>query len=210
MVKQRVTTERRKSRELLAAAIKIDGETAEGCSSAEKLAYELEEFIFLEFNNTDTKYKNRIRSRVANLRDTKNKTLRTNFITGTLTAQNLAKMTPEQMASDEMKKIRARFVKQAIDEAQLVVNNPLNSTRKQNKEYAPLKPPTVETKSPKAQKKDRKSIGVDRKCLTLEKSDEGNDSTKQNSASELNEKSSESSEYKKMNEEWRNNVYIAK
>lgn len=110
---------RLKCREMLCQAIKIDGETPEGCSSAEELAEELEDCIFAEFKNTDMRYKNRIRSRVSNLRDNKNPTLRTNFVSGAVTAAALAKMTPEEMASDEMKKIREKFVKEAINDAQL-------------------------------------------------------------------------------------------
>lgn len=76
-------------------------------------------YWYVLFKNTDTRYKNRIRSRVANLKDVKNPTLRTNFVSGAITAQNLAKMTPEEMASDEMKKVREKFVKEAINDAQL-------------------------------------------------------------------------------------------
>lgn len=108
-----------KCREMLAVAIKLDGDVPEGCQSPEELAEELEDCIFAEFKNTDMRYKNRIRSRVANLKDTKNPTLRTNFIAGAITAQKLAKMTPEEMASDEMKKLRDKFVKEAINDAQL-------------------------------------------------------------------------------------------
>lgn len=110
---------RLKCREMLTTAIKSDGETPEGCSSAEELAEELEECIYAEFNNTDMRYKNRIRSRVANLKDAKNPALRSNFISGAIVANKLAKMTPEEMASDEMKKIREKFVKEAINDAQL-------------------------------------------------------------------------------------------
>lgn len=88
---------RLKCRELLVQAIKVDGETPEGCSSAEELAEELEDCIFAEFKNTDMRYKNRVRSRVANLKDPKNPTLRTNYISGMVTASKLAKMTPEGM-----------------------------------------------------------------------------------------------------------------
>lgn len=110
---------RLKCRELLTQSIKVDGETPEGCSSAEELAEELEDCIYAEFKNTDMRYKNRIRSRVANLKDPKNPTLRTNYVSGAITAAVLAKMTPEEMASDEMKKIREKFVKEAINDAQL-------------------------------------------------------------------------------------------
>lgn len=110
---------RLKCREMLANAIKTDGEPPEGCPTPEELAEELEDSIFLEFKNTDMRYKNRVRSRVANLKDSKNPTLRTNFIAGAISAQQLAKMTPEEMASDEMRKLREKFVKEAINDAQL-------------------------------------------------------------------------------------------
>lgn len=110
---------RLKCREMLANALKVDGEPPEGCPSPEELAEELEECIYIEFKNTDMRYKNRVRSRVANLKDSKNPTLRTNYIGGALSASKLAKMTPEEMASDEMKKLREKFVKEAINDAQL-------------------------------------------------------------------------------------------
>ncbi|GAB0095750.1 Transcription elongation factor S-II [Sergentomyia squamirostris] len=107
-----------KCREMLATALKTDNDP-EVSSTADELAEELEEAIYLEFKNTDMRYKNRIRSRVANLKDVKNPTLRTNFLGGAITAVQLAKMTPDEMASDEMKKLRDRFVKEAINDAQL-------------------------------------------------------------------------------------------
>ncbi|KAI8043552.1 transcription elongation factor S-II [Drosophila gunungcola] len=107
-----------KCREMLAAALKI-GEVPEGCGEPEEMAAELEDAIYSEFKNTDMKYKNRIRSRVANLKDPKNPGLRGNFMCGAVTAKQLAKMTPEEMASDEMKKLREKFVKEAINDAQL-------------------------------------------------------------------------------------------
>ncbi|XP_031623790.1 transcription elongation factor S-II-like [Contarinia nasturtii] len=110
---------RLKCREMLAQAIAVDGGTPEGCSSAEELAEELEDCIYAEFRNTDNRYKNRIRSRISNLKDSKNPTLRTNYVSGAITAAVLAKMTPEEMASDEMRKIREKFVKEAINDAQL-------------------------------------------------------------------------------------------
>lgn len=109
---------RLKCRELLMQALKIDGENP-ACASPEELAEELEECIYAEFKNTDMRYKNRVRSRVANLKDPKNPTLRTNFLNGVIAASRLAKMTPEEMASDEMKKLREKFIKEAIDDAQL-------------------------------------------------------------------------------------------
>lgn len=110
---------RLKCRELLTQALKTDGENPNSCGTPEELAEELEECIYMEFKSTEMRYKNRVRSRVANLKDPKNPTLRTNFLNGVISASRLAKMSPEEMASDEMKKLREKFIKEAIDDAQL-------------------------------------------------------------------------------------------
>ncbi|KYM81089.1 Transcription elongation factor S-II [Atta colombica] len=116
-----ITTDavRLKCRELLAAALHVDGKVIDGCASPEELAEELEEAIYAEFKNTDSRYKNRVRSRVANLRDVKNPNLRTNFLVGAITPARLAVMTAEEMASDEIKQLREQFKKEAINDAQL-------------------------------------------------------------------------------------------
>lgn len=114
---------RLKCRELLASALRVDssvdGGTVEACATAEELAEELEEAIYAEFKNTDNRYKNRVRSRVANLRDAKNPNLRMNFVIGAITPARLASMTAEEMASDEIKQLREQFKKEAINDAQL-------------------------------------------------------------------------------------------
>ncbi|XP_018353485.1 PREDICTED: transcription elongation factor S-II-like isoform X1 [Trachymyrmex septentrionalis] len=110
---------RLKCRELLASALHVDGKVIDGCASPEELAEELEEAIYAEFKNTDNRYKNRVRSRVANLRDVKNPNLRTNFLVGAITPARLAVMTAEEMASDEIKQLREQFKKEAINDAQL-------------------------------------------------------------------------------------------
>ncbi|KAK4879455.1 hypothetical protein RN001_007601 [Aquatica leii] len=108
-----------KCKEMLVAALTVDSDEFEGCASAEELAEELEEAIYQEFKNTDMRYKNRIRSRIANLKDAKNPTLRTNFRIGAITASRLAVMTAEEMANDEIKQLREKFAKEAINDAQL-------------------------------------------------------------------------------------------
>lgn len=70
-------------------------ESMEGCATPEELAEELEDAIYQEFHNTDNRYKNRIRSRVANLKDSKNPELRRNFLVGAVPASRLAVMTAE-------------------------------------------------------------------------------------------------------------------
>jgi transcription elongation factor S-II len=73
-------------------------EYPEGCSTAEELGEELEEAIHADIKNTDMRYKNRIRSRVQNLKDSKNIELRMNYICGAIPAQKLAVMTSEVMS----------------------------------------------------------------------------------------------------------------
>lgn len=51
--------------------------------------------IFQELKNTDMKYKNRVRSRIANLKDTKNPNLRKNVLCGNIPPDRFAKMTAE-------------------------------------------------------------------------------------------------------------------
>ncbi|ODM93973.1 Transcription elongation factor S-II [Orchesella cincta] len=113
---------RLKCRELLMNAIRGDGSLPDGTNDCDFLAEQLEEHIFKEFNNTEMKYKNRIRSRVANLKDTKNPNLRLNFLVGEISPLRMAKMTAEEMASDELKSLRTQFVKEAINDAQLATN----------------------------------------------------------------------------------------
>ncbi len=51
-------------------------------------------FTCQEFKNTEMKYKNRIRSRMMNLKDAKNPMLRSNYMRGVINAKKLAVMTP--------------------------------------------------------------------------------------------------------------------
>jgi len=109
-------------RNLLTTAIKGDGVMPEGvCGDPEELATALESAIFTQYNQTNQKYKNQIRSRVFNLKDKKNPMLREKFITGEISPAKLATMTTEEMASDEVKKQREAFTKEAIDNARLAV-----------------------------------------------------------------------------------------
>lgn len=70
-------------------------ELPDGSNDPEYLSERLEEEIHNEFKNTDMKYKNRVRSRVANLKDTKNPNLRLNFLMGSISVVKMAKMTAE-------------------------------------------------------------------------------------------------------------------
>ncbi|XP_063713952.1 transcription elongation factor A protein 2-like [Symsagittifera roscoffensis] len=71
--------------------------------------------------DTGTKYKDRIRSRVFNLKDKKNPELKTRVIKGDISPEQLATMTPDQMASSEMKELRQKLTKEAINDHQMAV-----------------------------------------------------------------------------------------
>lgn len=89
----------------------------------EILAGRIEEAIYQEFKGTDMKYKNRLRSRVANLGDLKNPYLRLNVLRGDISPERIAKMTAEEMASDELKKQREQFTKEAINDHQMTLTS---------------------------------------------------------------------------------------
>lgn len=89
----------------------------------EILAARIEECIYQEFKGTDMKYKNRFRSRVANLGDAKNPYLRLNVLRGDLAPEKIAKMSAEEMASDELKKEREKYTKEAINDHQMTLTS---------------------------------------------------------------------------------------
>ncbi|KAG8199252.1 hypothetical protein JTE90_003679 [Oedothorax gibbosus] len=69
------------------------------------------------------KYKNRVRSRVSNLRDVKNPGLRANVLKGIIEPSRIAVMTADEMASEEMKKLRMKFTKEAINDHQMAMTS---------------------------------------------------------------------------------------
>ena len=91
---------RLKTREMLTNALSTEfaddlGVKDEFFEDPENLAAKIEDCIFKEFKDTNTKYKNRIRSRVLNLNDNKNPDLRLNVLRGQISAQRFASMTSE-------------------------------------------------------------------------------------------------------------------
>ncbi|RXG68322.1 Transcription elongation factor S-II [Armadillidium vulgare] len=112
---------RLKCREMITNALKC-AELPDGTvDTPDSLAEQVEEQIYQEFRNTDAGYKNRVRSRVYNLKDQKNHQLRENVLTGQITPKRLASMSSEEMASAEMKALRDKFTKESIDDHQLAI-----------------------------------------------------------------------------------------
>ncbi|XP_055508632.1 transcription elongation factor A protein 2 isoform X2 [Leucoraja erinacea] len=112
-------TVRNKCRELLSAALQTDNDYVAIGTDCEHMAAQIEEIVFQEMGNTDMKYKNRVRSRIANLKDTKNPNLRKNVLCGNISAEQIARMTAEEMASDELREIRKALTNEAIREHQM-------------------------------------------------------------------------------------------
>lgn len=85
------------------------------------VASEIERAIFEEMRGTNMKYKNRVRSRVSNLGDEKNPDFIAMVLNGSVPAERVAKMSPEEMASQKMREKRTEYTKEGIREAQMSV-----------------------------------------------------------------------------------------
>ncbi|NXA41174.1 TCEA3 protein, partial [Eudromia elegans] len=103
--------------EMLAAALRMDDDYKEFGVNCEKMAAEIEEHIL--WDATDMKYRNRVRSRISNLKDPKNPNLRRNVLCGAIAPGLIARMTAEEMASDELKELRNAMTQEAIREHQM-------------------------------------------------------------------------------------------
>ncbi|XP_036240840.1 transcription elongation factor A N-terminal and central domain-containing protein [Molothrus ater] len=84
-----------------------------------ELAKEIEEHIFALHAKNDKKYKNCIRSKISNLKNPKSCHLKHNLFSGTLSPKAFAEMTVMEMASDELKQLRALYTKSSVQEHQL-------------------------------------------------------------------------------------------
>ncbi|NXG68900.1 TCEA2 protein, partial [Baryphthengus martii] len=115
---------RNKCREMLTAALQADGERW-GNPGVPEVLHSAPDFldcllrIYQDVKNTDMKYKNRVRSRISNLKDSKNPELKKNVLCGAITPEQIAVMTSEEMASNELKEIRKAMTKEAIREHQM-------------------------------------------------------------------------------------------
>ncbi|XP_030069347.1 transcription elongation factor A protein 2 isoform X1 [Microcaecilia unicolor] len=112
-------TVRNKCRELLTAALQTDNDYIAIGTDCEHLTAQIEEIIYQEIGNTDMKYKNRVRSRIANLKDSKNPELRKKVLCGMISPESIAGMSSEEMASNELKEMRKAMTKEAIREHQM-------------------------------------------------------------------------------------------
>lgn len=105
--------------EMLAAALRTDNDYKDFGGNCDSMAAEIEDYIYQESKATDMKYKNRVRSRISNLKDPKNPGLRRNVLAGSIELSRIATMSAEEMASDELKQLRNVLTQEAIREHQM-------------------------------------------------------------------------------------------
>ncbi|NWT03173.1 TEANC protein, partial [Mionectes macconnelli] len=84
-----------------------------------ELSKEIENCVFVLHAKNDKKYKNCIRSKISNLKNPKNCHLKHNLFAGTLSPKAFAEMSVMEMASDELKKLRALYTESSVQEHQL-------------------------------------------------------------------------------------------
>ncbi|XP_063313847.1 transcription elongation factor A N-terminal and central domain-containing protein [Pelobates fuscus] len=94
-------------------------ENIECQEKAQHLAEEIEKYIFSLHSGNDKKYRNCIRSKVSNLKNPQNKHLRSQLFSGDLSPMRFAQMSSMEMASQELRKLRARYTEAGIQEHQL-------------------------------------------------------------------------------------------
>ncbi|XP_041089879.1 transcription elongation factor A protein 3 isoform X7 [Polyodon spathula] len=112
-------TIRDKCIEMLSAALKTDDDYKVYGTNCESMAAEIEDHIYQDIKATDMKYKNRVRSRISNLKDPKNPNLRRNVLSRAIELSRIASMTADEMASDELKNLRNVLTQEAIREHQM-------------------------------------------------------------------------------------------
>uniref|UniRef100_A0A670YND2 PHD finger protein 3 n=1 Tax=Pseudonaja textilis TaxID=8673 RepID=A0A670YND2_PSETE len=82
---------------------------------AAKVANKIEKELFSFFRDTDSKYKNKYRSLIFNLKDPKNKILFKRVLKGEVTPDHLIRMSPEELASKELAAWRKRENRHTIE-----------------------------------------------------------------------------------------------
>uniref|UniRef100_A0A8C2CSD1 Transcription elongation factor A (SII), 3 n=1 Tax=Cyprinus carpio TaxID=7962 RepID=A0A8C2CSD1_CYPCA len=81
--------------EMLTAALRTDDDYKDYGANCEGMAAEIEDHILRKHIAVDMKYKNRVRSRISNLKDPKNPNLRKNVLAGAIELSRIAIMTAE-------------------------------------------------------------------------------------------------------------------
>ncbi|NWH55895.1 TEANC protein, partial [Geococcyx californianus] len=108
-----------KCTDLLYKALTDSAKNEEETNKCLELSKEIEEHIFALHAKNDRKYKNCIRSKISNLKNPESCHLKHNLFSGTLSPKAFAEMTVMEMASDELKQLRALYTNSSVQEHQL-------------------------------------------------------------------------------------------
>ncbi|XP_052629767.1 transcription elongation factor A N-terminal and central domain-containing protein isoform X2 [Harpia harpyja] len=108
-----------KCTDLLYKALTSSAKDEEETDKWLELSKEIEEHIFALHAKNDKKYKNCIRSKISNLKNPKSCHLKHKLFSGTLSPKAFAEMTVMEMASDELKQLRALYAESSVREHQL-------------------------------------------------------------------------------------------
>ncbi|KAM6916352.1 PHD finger protein 3 [Xenentodon cancila] len=101
-------------REILTQRLK-DSDLDVMVERASEVAKKTERELFHLFKDTDNKYKNKYRSLMFNLKDTKNNVLFKRVLKGEISPSNLIRMSPEELASKELAAWRQRENRHTIE-----------------------------------------------------------------------------------------------
>ncbi|KAK2856962.1 hypothetical protein Q5P01_005697 [Channa striata] len=118
---------RSKCVQLLCAALRTE---APDQNQAAELARDIEQHIHELHSSSQLRYKACVRSKVANLRNTKNAHLRQGLLSGSLSPDTFARMSAEEMASAELRQLREQYTSQGVSERQLPQATEGTQTRK--------------------------------------------------------------------------------
>ncbi|KAM4048241.1 transcription elongation factor A N-terminal and central domain-containing protein isoform 1-T5 [Anomaloglossus baeobatrachus] len=126
---QRMSVEdlRKKCRDLLYQALAHPSQCHE---KVQEYAKELEESIYILYAGNEKKYRSCVRSKISNLKNPKNMHLKTLIYSGTLNPKTFAGMTALEMASEELRDLRASYTQAGVQEHQLPQRTDGVQTRK--------------------------------------------------------------------------------
>ncbi|XP_075706476.1 transcription elongation factor A N-terminal and central domain-containing protein [Rhinoderma darwinii] len=114
--KIRVEGLRIKCKELLYQALDDPSQCQD---KAQEYVTELEESIYVLYAGNEKKYRSCIRSKISNLKNPKNLHLKKLIYSGTLSPKTFAGMTAMDMASEELRDLRASYTQEGVQEHQL-------------------------------------------------------------------------------------------
>lgn len=107
---------RSKCVQLLLAALQPDPPDEDRAS---RLARDIDHHIYRRHGGSLPKHKACVRSKVANLRNPKNQHLRRGLLSGSLAPEAFAAMSPEEMACEELRRLRGEYTSRGLSERQL-------------------------------------------------------------------------------------------